>query len=489
MGDFPIALTVPQSLSSWKFVGAVSNFSAAIPRFWSKILGVVVPSGSITQGGARCMNLNIYGMGYVGCVSAACLANLGHHVTGIDIDDIKLRILQDGRSPIVEEGLPEVIRKASNSGTLQAMRHGIHPADASIICVGTPSSSNGSLQLEYVLKVVEQIGDYLRDSESYHVVVVRSTVLPGTVEDVIIPRLERRSRKRAGSDFGVCMNPEFMREGTSIEDFYRPVFTLIGELDRKSGDVVEDIYRSIGSPVIRTEIKVAEMIKYTSNSFHALKVTFANEIGNICKQLNIDSHEVMKIFCRDTQLNISSSYFKPGFAFGGSCLPKDLRAILHKASQLDIESPLLKSILVSNTQQIERAFELIKKIGKTKIGVLGLSFKAGTDDLRESPIVELIEKLIGKGYTIQIYDREVAFARLFGANKRYIEQTIPHISCLMKESVQQVIDESDLVIVSKKDHEFVEKVMSMDGDKAVIDLVRILPDQARYGGNYEGICW
>jgi GDP-mannose 6-dehydrogenase len=274
-----------------------------------------------------------------------------------------------------------------------------------------------------------------------------------------------------------------------VVDFLKPIFTLIGELDERSGSVVKEIYNNINAPVIRTKINVAEMIKYTCNTFHALKVVFANEIGNICKRLSIDSHEVMDIFCRDTELNISPYYFKPGFAFGGSCLPKDIRAILYKANQLDLESPLLRSILPSNNKQIDIAFDLIRKTGKTKVGVLGLSFKPGTDDLRESPIVDLIERLIGKGYTVAIYDKEVAFSKVFGANKDYIEHAIPHISCLIKASPEQVIEDTDLVLVGKKTHEFADIVAGLDKDKSIIDLVRIMADVGKNHANYEGICW
>jgi GDP-mannose 6-dehydrogenase len=435
------------------------------------------------------MRINIYGLGYVGCVSAACLANLGHEVTGIDVDDVKLNMLKAGLSPIVEAGLQEAIQQALLSKRLQVTADRIGPADVSMICVGTPSNGNGSLRLDYVLKVTEQIGDYLGTIDNYHVVSVRSTVLPGTVFDTIIPLLEKRSQKTAGLDFGVCMNPEFMREGTSVADFYKPIFTLIGELDERSGGMVQEIYKDIQAPVIRTKINVAEMIKYTCNTFHALKVVFANEIGNICKRLEIDSHEVMDIFCRDRALNISPNYLKPGFAFGGSCLPKDIRAIIYRANQLDLEPILLRSLLPSNNKQIDIAFDLIKKTGKTKVGILGLSFKTGTDDLRESPIVDLIERLIGKGYTIEIYDKEVTFARVFGANKEYIEQTIPHISCLIKGSMQQVIDDTDVVVVGKKTQEFADVVSGLGEDKTVIDLVRITSDSGKYPENYEGICW
>src|SRR5919108_692519 len=435
------------------------------------------------------MRINIYGLGYVGCVSAACLANLGHDVTGIDVDELKLNMLNEGLSPIVEPGLREAIQQALTSKRLQATADRVGPADVSMIRVGTPSNVNGSLRLDYVLKVTEQIADYLRDIDFYHVVVVRSTVLPGTVSDTLIPLLEECSKKMAGRDFGVCMNPEFMREGTSVADFHKPIFTLIGELDARSGSVVEEIYNNIKSPVIRTTIKVAEMTKYACNSFHALKVAFANEIGNISKRLNIDSHEVMEIFCMDRELNISPYYFKPGFAFGGSCLPKDIRAILYKANQLDLESPLLRSILISNDKQIDMAFDLIKKTGKSKVGVLGLSFKPGTDDLRESPIVNLIERLIGKGYIVKIYDKEVSFAKIFGANKEYIENTIQHVACLIKGSIQEVVVDTDVVVVGKKSPEFTDIVASLDKEKIVIDLVRIMADLGKYHGNYEGICW
>jgi GDP-mannose 6-dehydrogenase len=435
------------------------------------------------------MRINIYGMGYVGCVSAACLANLGHNVTGIDVDDVKLNMLKEGLSPVIEPGLQDAIQQALASKHLQTTADYIDLADASMICVGTPSNDNGSLRLDHVLNVTEQIGDYLRDINIYHVVVVRSTVLPGTVTDTIIPLLEQRSRKIAGPDFGVCVNPEFMREGTSIIDFYKPIFTLIGELDERSGSVVEEIYKDIRASVIRTKIKVAEMTKYTCNAFHALKVTFANEIGNICKRLDIDSHEVMDIFCKDREMNLSPYYFKPGFAFGGSCLPKDIQALLCKATQLDLETPLLRTVLVSNSKQIDTAFNLIKKTGKKKIGVLGLSFKPGTDDLRESPIIDLIEKMIGKGYTVKMYDKEVALARIFGANKKYIEHTIPHIFYLVEESAQKVVDEAELIVVGKKSPEFTEIVASLDKEKVVIDLVRIISDPGECRSNYQGICW
>jgi GDP-mannose 6-dehydrogenase len=435
------------------------------------------------------MRVNVYGLGYVGSVSAACLANLGHEVTGIDVDDVKLRLLNEGQSPTVEPGLQEAIQRALASKRLRGTAGPAGPAEASVICVGTPSNSYGHVQLDFVLNVAEQIGDYLRDFDGYHVVIVRSTVLPGTVSEVIIPVLEKRSQKTAGRDFGVCMNPEFMREGTSIDDFFNPIFTLIGQFDDRSGRVVEELYSTITAPLIRTSIEVAEMTKYSCNAFHALKVAFANEIGNICKRLDIDSHEVMRVFCQDRTLNLSPYYLKPGFAFGGSCLPKDLRGIIHRANQLELESPLLRAILISNSKQVDMGLDLIRKTGRRRVGVLGLSFKPGTDDMRESPIVDLIERLIGKGYVVRIYDREVSLARVFGGNKRYIEEAIPHIAGLMCDSVQEVVDAADVVVIGKNSGEFATAIAGMDPDKVVVDLVRIAPQTRHPHGRYHGICW
>lgn len=435
------------------------------------------------------MKINIYGLGYVGCVSASCLANSGFQVTGIDVDRLKVDLINKGKSPIVEPDLKDYIKKAVDAKKLKATTHDVGTAGVSIVCVGTPSNENGSLQLDYVKRVSTQIGSFLRDINSYHVINIRSTVLPGTVEKIVIPILEDNSAKKAGRDFGVCMNPEFMREGTSIYDYYNPPFTVIGQLDKRSGDVIEKLYHNVHAPVFRTTIKSAEMIKYACNTFHAMKICFANEIGNICKKLDIDSHEVMRIFCEDKKLNLSTAYLKPGFAFGGSCLPKDLRALLYKSKELDLELPLLISILKSNDNQIDVAYKLIAKTGKKKIGLLGISFKPDTDDLRESPMVELAEKLIGKGYDLSIYDKEVSFAKIYGSNKKYIEKVIPHVSTLMKETIQEVINKSQVIVIAKKSGVF-EKIKSrLKGDKIIIDLARIQSLQKRKNQHYEGICW
>jgi len=438
------------------------------------------------------MRLSIFGLGYVGCVSGACFARNGHNVIGVDIKKNKVDIINGGRSPTIEKDIDGIIEKVVRAKKLVATTdfiEAVRESEISMICVGTPGNDNGSLDLKYVKRVSRQIGTGLREKNTYHVVVVRSTVLPGTIEDEIIPILEKTSLKKAGVDFGVCMNPEFMREGSSVYDFYHPPMIVIGEIDKRSGDALEEIYADIDARVIRTSIKVAEMIKYASNAFHGLKVCFANEIGNICKKLGIDSHTVMEIFCMDTKLNLSPYYLKPGFAFGGSCLPKDLRALLYKGQREDLRLPLLGSILDSNENQIKMAINLITRAHKKKIGILGFSFKSGTDDLRESPVVELIETLLGKGYKISIYDKNVSIAKIFGANKEYIEKEIPHISSLMCSSIKKVLSDSEVLVIGNNCKEFRKIPRLMRKDQIVIDLCRVLNGKDETKSKYEGICW
>jgi GDP-mannose 6-dehydrogenase len=436
------------------------------------------------------MKINIYGLGYVGSVSAACFAAEGHSVVGIDVDRLKVDCINRGTSAVVEPGLEELIRAGVSSGRLRATTSAPEDADVSMICVGTPSNDNGSLCLDYVTRAAAQIGEFLKGRDAYHVVCVRSTVLPGTVEGLVVPLLEQHSGRRAGQDFGVGMNPEFLREGTSIADFHEPPMTVIGELDARSGDVIQALYAGVSAPVVRTNVGIAEMVKYTSNAFHGLKVTFANEIGNLCKRLGLDGREVMDIFCRDEKLNVSAAYLQPGFAFGGSCLPKDLRALLHKSRELDLESPVLRSVLVSNVSQIDEAYRMIKRSGKRRIAMLGLSFKPGTDDLRESPIAALVELLLGKGHDVTIYDREVMLARLHGSNRAYIEQVIPHISRLMKPSIDSALADAEVIVIGKRSPEYREPLRRFANGHHVIDLASLFAARAdRAAMNYEGICW
>lgn len=437
------------------------------------------------------MKVSVIGLGYVGCVSAACLAQAGHEVIGADVSRLKVKMINEGRSPIIEPGIAELVAQAVAAGRLRATtetREAAEAADISLVCVGTPSHANGSLDLAAVKRACQQLGAALAASRRYQAVVMRSTMLPGTIAEIVKPTLEVYSGKRAGRDFGLAINPEFLREGTSIQDFHHPPFTLIGADDADVAAQVRQLYAQLDAPVITVGIKEAEMVKYTSNCFHALKVAFANEIGSLCQQLGADSHQVMEVFCQDTKLNISPAYLKPGFAFGGSCLPKDLRAINYKAKELDLEVPVLNSVLASNRRQIERAVEMVLQSGRKRVGVLGLSFKTGTDDLRESPLVTLIETLLGKGLKLTIYDREVELARLVGANKEYIEREIPHISSLLRQELDEVVDSSDIVIIGKKEEEFRQLGNKLNNGRLFIDLVGLLKDHERSGG-YQGVCW
>ncbi|MDQ3586319.1 MAG: UDP-glucose/GDP-mannose dehydrogenase family protein [Acidobacteriota bacterium] len=437
------------------------------------------------------MKLSVFGLGYVGCVSAACFAKEGHEVAGVDVNSVKVEIINSGRSPIVEAGIGELIGEMVKAGRLRATTDtaaAVQDSELSLICVGTPSHANGSLDLTFIKRVCEEIGAALKAKGEQHVVVIRSTMLPGTIEGVVVPALESHSGRRAARDFGVCINPEFLREGTSLKDFYAPPFTLIGADEEDVAASASRLYSGIDAPLYVTSVKAAEMVKYACNCFHALKVSFANEIGNICKNLGIDSHQVMEVFCQDTKLNLSPYYLKPGFAFGGSCLPKDLRAINYKAKELDVETPVLSSVLHSNRLQIERAVEMVIRTKKKNIGVLGFSFKAGTDDLRESPMISLIETLIGKGMRLSLYDHDVSLARLFGANKEYIEREIPHISQLMCGSIEEVLNNSDVLIIGNKAEEFREVGTKLRGDQTLIDLVRLF-DRRVSDDSYQGICW
>lgn len=437
------------------------------------------------------MRISVFGLGYVGCVSAACFAKDGHEVVGVDVNPTKVGIINSGKSPIVEAGVGELIEEMVSSGRLRATSESseaVMNTDISLVCVGTPSHPNGSLDLTYVKRVCQEIGAALEAKRDRHIVVIRSTMLPGTITGVVIPTLEVYSGKKAGSGFGICINPEFLREGTSLKDFYAPPFTVIGADHEETAIAVKRLYTSVDAPVYLIGVKAAEMVKYACNCFHALKVSFANEMGNIAASIGIDSHVVMDIFCKDTKLNLSPYYLTPGFAFGGSCLPKDLRAMNYKAKDLDVEVPVLQAVLRSNRAQIDRAVDLVLQTRKKRVGILGFSFKAGTDDLRESPMVALIETLIGKGMQLSIYDRDVSLARLFGANKEYIEREIPHISQLMRPSIEDVLENSDIVVIGNKAEEFRSITGLLRPDQIVVDLVRLFEDKTT-GGSYYGICW
>jgi GDP-mannose 6-dehydrogenase len=438
------------------------------------------------------MKVSVFGLGYVGSVSAASFAADGHTVVGVDVNPEKVATLEQGRSPIVETGLEEMIRDGAAAGRLRATTspgEAVHATDLSLICVGTPSRRNGSLDLTYLERVCEQIGAALKEKDAYHVVVVRSTVLPGTTHGVVIPALERTSGKQYGTGFGVTVNPEFLREGTAIHDFRNPPMTLVGHNYRSDAGPTEALYGKVEAPLVSTSIRTAEMIKYASNTWHALKVCFANEIGNLCKRLEIDSHDVMDIFCRDTKLNLSAYYMRPGFAFGGSCLPKDVRALQYRAKEVDLEMPVVQAILGSNRLQIQHALDMIVETGKKKIGLLGFSFKAGTDDLRESPIVILAEALLGKGFQLRIYDRNVSIARLVGANKDYITQQIPHLSSLLCETVDEVVAESEVIVVGNGAPEFGDALKKTRPGQLVVDLFRTGADTRDIPARYTGICW
>ena len=436
------------------------------------------------------MKISIFGIGYVGCVSAACLARAGHEVIGVDVNPTKVEIINNGASPIVEPEINELIREVVKAGKLRATTdsmQAVNDSDMSLVCVGTPSKPNGSLDLGHVRRVCEEIGKGIGAKNERHTVVIRSTMLPGSIESVAKPALESTSGKKAGEDFGLCVNPEFLREGTSLKDFYAPPFTLIGTDDEQTAQIVSGLYAEIDAPVFTTSMKTAEMVKYVCNCFHALKVSFANEIGNICKALELDSHEVMNVFCADTKLNLSSYYLKPAFAFGGSCLPKDLRAVTYKAKELDVEVPLLTAISITNRLQVERALDMVLRTGKKRVGVLGFSFKAGTDDLRESPMVTLIETLIGKGLELVIYDRDVSLARLVGSNREYIEHEIPHIAKLMRSSIDEVLSAADTIVIGNKSEEFRQIESRLRPGQTIIDLVRLFDRPS--GNGYQGICW
>lgn len=438
------------------------------------------------------MRISIFGLGYVGCVSAACLARDGHEVIGVDVNPQKIALLETGRSPIVEPGLDELLGEAVATGRLKVTtdsQPAVLNSEISLICVGTPSRRNGSLETRFVEKVCSEIGSILATKQGYHAVVVRSTVLPGTIQKRCIPLLEQLSGRCAGVDLGVGINPEFLREGSAIQDYDRPSQIVIGATDLVCRGLIAQLYDTIDAPIAHSTLETAEMVKYASNAFHALKVAFANEIGNFCKLHSIDGQELMEIFVQDRQLNVSSAYLRPGFAFGGSCLPKDLRAILHRAKECDLALPLLEAVLTSNEHQIRRGVEMVERTGRKKVGVFGLSFKPGTDDVRESPTVLLVETLVGRGYQVNIYDETVKPDQLIGANKAFLERELPHIATLMRPTIAEVLQEADVLAVMNRSQAFRNLSHHLRPEQILIDFTGANKAHRATNGSYEGICW
>jgi len=435
------------------------------------------------------MNISIFGLGYVGCVSLGCLAKIGHKVIGVDVSQTKVDQINSGKATIIEKDIDEIICEQKKAGNIEATinsNEAVLKTEISIICVGTPSSEKGHLNLEYIFNVAEDIGHSLKKKNEFHTIVIRSTIMPGTC-DKFARELENISGKTRNKDFAVVDNPEFLREGTAVKDYFFPPLTLIGSDNKEAAEKVAEIYRQLPAEIIITELRVAEIMKYVNNTFHALKISFANEIGNICEDLGIDPYKVMDIFCKDKQLNISPYYFKPGFAYGGSCLPKDLKGLQTLAHDLYIETPVINSIDKTNDIQIQKAIKLIYKHWDKKLGFLGLSFKAGTDDLRNSPTVAVIEALSGKGCDITIYDSNIKVSLLTGTNKEFINSRIPHLSSLMVDDVQKIIDTCDVIVINTKEKEFLPYLLNAH-DKKIIDLVRL--DENLLGmPNYKGINW
>ncbi|MDX3772885.1 nucleotide sugar dehydrogenase [Chromatiaceae bacterium AAb-1] len=438
------------------------------------------------------MNISIFGLGYVGAVSLACLARDGHHVIGVDIDPVKLDLIRQGQSPVIEEGMPELMKQMAASGRTEVSQdvgYALHHSDVSFICVGTPSQPNGSQDQRAVLRLAEQLGKALATKSGHHTIVFRSTLLPGTVEGSLKTLLQQHSGKQDGAGFDICFQPEFLREGTSIKDYDHPPFTIVGANSERVHQQMQQLFGHLPGEYRRTDVKTAETVKYFCNIFHALKITFANEVARLCEGMAVDPFSVMDLICADKQLNISTAYLKPGFAFGGSCLPKDLRAMQYVAKQADIEIPMLSHVLPSNAIHLQQASQKILALGCRQIGMIGLSFKSGTDDLRESPLVDLAEHLIGKGMQLSIYDPEVNLSRLLGANKRFIEESIPHIGDLMSNDISQVVADNKIIVLGLNDKAVVEQVLaSLTPEHLLVDLVH-LKQRPAIGDRYIGLCW
>lgn len=435
------------------------------------------------------MKISVFGLGYVGCVSVGCLARNGHQVIGVDTSPLKVGQINDGKATIIEKDVDEIIREERKKGTLSAtldFEKAILETEVSIVAVGTPSTSKGHLDLNYIFKVAENFSSSLEKKKGFHTIAIRSTTLPGTC-DKFATLIEANCSKKRNLDFAVVSNPEFLREGTAVKDYYHPPITLIGSDHPAATEKLKTIYANLPGEVVVTDVRTSEMMKYVNNAFHALKISFANEIGNICKAEGVDSMKVMEILCKDKHLNISPYYMKPGFAYGGSCLPKDLKGLQTLAHDHYVQTPLISSIDKTNEVQIERAAKFIEEFKKKKLGFLGLSFKQGTDDLRNSPSVKLIEQMLGKGYDIRIFDHNIQMARLIGTNKDYIEQHIPHLSGLLGEGLESVIEHAEVIVVAIKDPSFLLPLKEVKG-KIIFDLVHL--DESLKGiEGYFGVNW
>ena len=438
-------------------------------------------------------SISVFGLGYVGTVTAACLAYRGNNVIGVDLSQPKVEAINSGNSPIVEPQVSEIIADSHKANRLHATSSAeaaVMNSEISFLCVGTPSLRNGKLDLGHIEPVCREIGEILKKKNSFHLVVLRSTVLPGTAETIVVPTLGKFSGKRMGPDFGVCVNPEFMREGTAVADFLEPAMTVIGAVDKAHSALVRELYAWTPGRMFETSFRSAEMLKYVCNAWHAVKIAFANEIGTLARELDVDAESVMEMFVSDTKLNISPIYLKPGFAFGGSCLPKDVRALNYRAKELDLKLPLFDSIMPSNEEHLARAVEMVLQTGKRKIGMLGLSFKAATDDLRESPQVQLVKRLIAEGREIQIWDDNVSLGRLIGSNREYIEQVIPHIGLLLNANLEEVLKDAEVVVIGTRDLNWDSLKNSIRRDQEVIDLVNLEKSRRpQITSAYKGICW
>jgi len=438
-------------------------------------------------------SISVFGLGYVGTVTAACLAHMGHNVIGVDLSPTKVEAIESGRSPIVEPRVGTLIADAHAARRLHASadaESAVQDTEISFLCVGTPSLRNGKLDLGHIEPVCRDIGRTLKNKSTFHLVVLRSTVLPGTAETIVIPALEDASGKRMGKDFGVCVNPEFMREGTAVSDFLEPAMTIIGSSDPYHGGLLREIYKWAPGRIFETSFRAAEMTKYICNAWHAVKVSFANEVGTLARELGVDAESVVEIFTADTKLNISSTYLKPGFAFGGSCLPKDIRALNYRAKELDLILPLFQSIMPSNEEHLERAVEMVLETGKKKVALLGLSFKAATDDLRESPQVQLAKRLLGEGRDLKIWDDNVSLGQLIGSNRQYIENVIPHIGSLLCADLETALAHAEVVVIGTRGLDRATLSRQIRSGQIVIDLVNLEKSRRiENDGLYKGICW